>query len=131
MIFIDSNIPMYIVGSDHPNKKRALELVARLIDHGEFLITDSEVLQEVLHRYHAINRQDALDVAVQVLLMLVDKVFPVQLEDVLQARELLRTTQGPSARDAIHVAVMKRYKVHRILTLDRGFDQFPGLERLS
>lgn len=27
MIFIDSNIPMYLVGVDHPNKHRAAEVL--------------------------------------------------------------------------------------------------------
>ena len=36
-----------------------------------------------------------------------------------------------SARDAIHVAVMQREGVGRILSFDGGFDGVPGIERLS
>jgi len=36
-----------------------------------------------------------------------------------------------SARDALHLAIMERYGVERILSFDAGFDGFPGIERLS
>jgi predicted nucleic acid-binding protein len=36
-----------------------------------------------------------------------------------------------SARDAIHLAVMQRQGVTRILSFDRGLDVFPGIERIG
>jgi predicted nucleic acid-binding protein len=36
-----------------------------------------------------------------------------------------------AARDALHVAVMERHGVSRIMSFDRGFDIVPGIERLS
>jgi predicted nucleic acid-binding protein len=36
-----------------------------------------------------------------------------------------------SARDALHVAVMRRRKVARILSFDAGFDGLPGVTRVS
>ena len=51
MIFVDSNIPMYLVGAAHPNKTAAQILLESLIAKGERLVTDAEVLQEILHRY--------------------------------------------------------------------------------
>lgn len=35
-----------------------------------------------------------------------------------------------SARDAIHVAVVERHGVTRILTFDRGFDDVPATFRV-
>ena len=35
MIFVDSNVSMYLVGAHHPNKTRAMELVDGLIRGGE------------------------------------------------------------------------------------------------
>jgi predicted nucleic acid-binding protein len=35
-----------------------------------------------------------------------------------------------SARDAVHVAVMQRHGIERIMTFDRGFDAHPGIARL-
>ena len=51
MIFIDSNVPMYLVGSEHPHKIDAQRLLERFISDDERLVTDAEVLQEILHRY--------------------------------------------------------------------------------
>ena len=59
MIFIDSNIPMYLVGAEHPLKGAARRLLEAGIGRGERLVTDAEVLQEILHRYWAIQRLEA------------------------------------------------------------------------
>ena len=74
---------------------------------GEVLVTDAEVLQEILHRYVAIDRRDAIGPAFDALLGVVDEVFPVEREDVERARRLVQTTRL-SARDAVHVAIMRR-----------------------
>jgi predicted nucleic acid-binding protein len=36
-----------------------------------------------------------------------------------------------SARDAIHIAVMQREGVRRILSYDADFDLVPGIERIE
>ncbi len=130
MIFVDSNIPMYLVGEAHPNKETARRLVERAIIDDERLVTDAEVLQEILHRYVAINRRDAIGPAFEALLGIVDGVLPIELTDVQRARRLL-DTPSLQARDAIHVAVMQRHDIARILSFDRAFDQVPGLDRIA
>ena len=129
MIFIDSNIPMYLVGASHPNKISAQRLLEQAITHGERLVTDAEVLQEILHRYVAIDRRDAIQPAFDALLGVVDEVYPVEQRDVERAKDLLQGTRALSARDAIHVAAMERNAVRRIFSFDAGFDQVPGIER--
>lgn len=131
MIFVDSNVPMYLVGAAHPNKLAAQRWLEELVQAEERLVTDVEVLQEVLHRYHAIARPDAIQPAFDSLLGVVDEVFPVELRDVQRAKELLLATAGLSARDCLHVAVMERHGVERILSFDAGFDRIGGLRRLS
>ncbi|HEX7069499.1 MAG TPA: type II toxin-antitoxin system VapC family toxin [Rhodothermales bacterium] len=130
MIFVDSNIPMYLVGADHPNKWAAREKLEALIRRRERLVTDVEVLQEILHRYVAIDRRDAIQAAVDALDGIVDEIFPMDALDVARARALLLERRELSARDAIHVAIMERQGVSLILTFDRGFDDVPGLTRL-
>jgi len=129
LIFIDSNIPMYLVGAAHPNKISAQRLLEQAITHGERLVTDAEVLQEILHRYVAIDRRDAIQPAFDALLGVVDEVYPVEQRDVERAKDLLQGTRALSARDAIHVAAMERNAVRRIFSFDAGFDQVPGIER--
>jgi predicted nucleic acid-binding protein len=131
MVFVDSNIPMYLVGAAHPNKVDAQRALERLVGQGERLVTDAEVLQEILHRYVAINRREAIQPAFTALLEVVDHVYPVELADVEGSKTLLLGERALSARDAIHVAVMRRYEVDRILTFDRGFNGVPGVERVT
>lgn len=122
---------MYLVGADHPHKERVRELLETLIARSERLVTDAEVIQEILHRYTAIGRREAIAPCVDALLGLADEVFPVEAEDVLQARDLLLTSTGISARDAIHAVIMKRFGVVRILSFAKGFDAVPGVERIA
>jgi uncharacterized protein len=130
VIFVDSNIPMYLVGADHPNKAGARALLEHAITDGEILVTDAEVLQEILHRYVAIDRRDAIGPASDALLGVVDEVFPVERSDVERARNLVLTTPL-SARDAVHVAIMRRRGVGRIMTFDRGFVGLEGIARIG
>jgi len=131
VIFIDSNIPMYLVGAAHPNKDAARRLLEDCITRGERLVADAEVLQEILHRYVAIDRRDAIQPAFDALLNVVDHVYPVEASDIDRAKTLVLGMTRLSARDAVHVAVMQRYDVERILTFDMGFDSVPWIERVG
>ena len=130
MIFLDSNIPMYLVGAPHPHKTEAHILVEQAIASRDRLITDAEVLQEILHRYSAMRRGDDIATALRVTLGLVDEVLPMEERDVLRAGEILRLSEYWSARDAIHIAIMERHGIQRIMSFDRDFDRWPGLTRI-
>lgn len=121
---------MYLVGKAHPNKQRARELLERFIEAREKLVTDVEVFQEILHRYTAIRRRDAIESAWAVLADLTDEVFALDLELVATAKSLLLEKQQLSARDAIHVAVMAAQGVERIMTFDTGFDRIEAVRRV-
>ena len=131
MVFIDSNVPMYLVGATHPNKDAARRLLGQVIRDERRLVTSAEVLQEILHRYVAISRLEAIEPAFTALLDVIDEVFDVQIVDVKRAKGLVLDQQGLSARDALHIAVMEREEVRTILSFDRGFDSWPGVERLG
>ena len=130
MIFVDSNVPMYLVGAPHPHKVEAQILLERLIASGERLATDAEVLQEVLHRYTAIHRRDAIAPTVRLALEIVDEVYPIEKADVLRAGEIVQNPAELSARDAIHIAIMERHGIRSILSFDSDFDRWPGIHRL-
>jgi predicted nucleic acid-binding protein len=131
VILIDSNIPMYLIGADHPHKVDSRRLVESAISRGERLVTNAEVLQEILHRYTAIHRPDAIQPAFNAILGVVDEVFSIEEQDVRQAKDILLGAPRISSRDALHVAVMRRHEVREILSFDRGFDGLPGIIRLS
>lgn len=122
---------MYLVGSPHPNKVAAEEAIAALIAKQEKLVSNTEVFQEILHRYSAIGRLDAIQAAFDAVLGLVDEVFPIELENVERAKTILLGKYRLSARDAIHVAVMEQRGMQRILSFDRGFDRYPHVQRIT
>ncbi len=130
MIFIDSNIPMYLVGSDHLNKALAAQMLEQAVRDEFRLVTNVEVIQEILHRYVAIDRLDAIAPAIDLLLAVVDEVFDITLADGLRARVIVMANRGLSARDALHIAVIERNEIDRIMSFDADFDRWPGLLRL-
>ena len=86
MILIDSNVPMYLIGAAHPHKIDAQRALERFVAERERLVTDAGVFQEILHRYVAIDRRDAIQPAFDVT-----RRFP-------PARKLTSLGQGTAAR---------------------------------
>jgi predicted nucleic acid-binding protein len=122
---------MYIVGASHPNKVAALRILEKTIMDRQRLVTDAEVLQEILHRYISINRPEVIQPAFDALLALVDSVLAVDQETVVEAKQIVLGYRKLSARDALHLAVMRRHGIDRILSFDTGFDGLPGITRIS
>ena len=120
---------MYLVGAPHPRKHEAQLLLERVATAGTRLVTDAQVLQEILHRYTAIDRRDAIGPALRVILDAVDEVYAIEKADVLRAAEIAQNRRSLPARDAVHIAVMERRRIAAILTFDAGFDDWPGLKR--
>jgi predicted nucleic acid-binding protein len=130
VIFVDANVPMYLVGRPHPHKTDAQLALERLTAERQRLVTSSEVLQEILHRYVSTGHRHKIEHAFDTLRGLVDEVFAVEEHDVLAAKDLLHAHPKLSARDAVHAAVMRRRGVKRILSFDTGFDALSWLRRL-
>jgi len=130
LIFIDSNIPMYLIGAPHPHKNEAQLLLERLIASGQRLVTDAEVLQEIVHRYAAIGKREAIGPAFQLLLDVVDDVLAIAKADALRAGEIVQNRTLLSARDSLRIAVMERHGIRSILSFDGDFDRWPGIKRI-
>ena len=131
MILVDSNVPMYLVGAPHVHKADAQRLLEKLVSERQRLVADAEVLQEILHRHVAIHRRDAIQPAFNALLGVIDEVLPVDWIAVERAKNIVLGYPALSARDAVHLAVMENHGIDRILSFDTGFDQFPGIVRIS
>lgn len=130
MILVDSNIPMYVVGAPHPHRADALRLLERLVIERKRLVTDAEVLQEILHRYVSIDRRDAIQPAFDVLLGAVDDVLAIDFAVTERAKQIVLAYKNISARDAVHLAIMEKHGIDEILSFDSGFDAFPGVTRI-
>ena len=122
---------MYLVGAPHPRKSDAQRILEAVVADRQRLVTDAEVMQEILQRYVAIERPDAIQPAFDALLGLVDEVFPIDRDAAERAKRIVLGQRRLSARDAIHVATMEQHGIGRIMSFDSGFDGVPGIERLS
>jgi len=122
---------MYLIGSLGPHKTDAQRLLEKLVSERQRLVTDAEVLQEILHRYGAINRRHDIQPAFDALLNAADEVLPVDRAVVERAKQIVLGYRRLSARHAVHLAVMQEHGIEKILSFDSGFDGFPRITRLS
>lgn len=122
---------MYLVGAPHPHKSDTRRLLEKAVSERHSLVTDAEVLQEILHRYVAIDRRDAIQPAFDALIGIVDQVLAVDRPIAERAKQIVLGYRQLSARDAVHIAVMEHHGIEQIMTFDSGFDAFPGITRLS
>ena len=115
---------MYLEGAPHPHKANAQRLLEKLISDRQRLVTDVEVLQEILHRYVAIDRRGAIQPAFDALLGVVDDVLADRTV-VERAKQIVLGYRQLSARNAMHLSVMEK----------NGIEQDPklrlGLRRIS
>ena len=122
---------MYLIGEAHPHKFDSQRLLERAVSANERLVTDAEVLQEILHCYTAIDRRDAIQPALAAILAVVDDVLSITRQDIEAARDIVFQIRGLSARDAIHAAIMQRHGISTIMTFDSGFAALPGISMFA
>lgn len=130
MIFIDANVPMYLIGRSHPHKADSEQILERLVLERRRLVTSSEVFQELLYRYISIDAREKIELAFETLRGFVDDIFAVEEVDVFAAKDLVHAHPKLSARDAVHAAVMRRRGIAEIVSFDRGFDALSWIARL-
>jgi len=119
MIFVDTNVFMYAVGLSHPLKTPSREFFETALEHQAVLVTSAEVLQELLHVYLPTNRLETLDASMILVDACIQKVFPIEREDVDFARSLITRYPNLSARDLLHLACCRRHQIKKVKTFDR------------
>jgi len=129
-VFVDSNIVMYLVGAAHPNKVDAQRRLEGLVAERTRLVTDAEVLGEILHRYTALDRRGYIQLAYDALLGVVDEVLAVERATLERAKQLVLQYPTLPVRTAVHVAVMQLHSIGTVVSFDPGFDRVPGIARL-
>lgn len=130
MIFVDSNVPMYVAGRDHPQRDPSRRFLERARAGEIEICTSTEVLQEILYRYAALKRRDLAASVYELFVQLCPVVFPVTLADTDRARTLVAANERITVRHAIHGAVMMNNAVREIATFDQGFDAVEGVTRI-
>jgi uncharacterized protein len=130
-VFVDSNIPMYVAGREHPLREPARRFLRRVREGRVDACTSTEVLQEILYRYSSLGRLDLAREVYDLFVEVCPVVLGVTLADTDRARDLVCGAIGPSARDAVHAAVMLNNDVEWIATFDAGFDEIQGIRRMK
>ena len=128
-VFVDSNVPMYVAGREHPNRDPARRFLERVRAGDVEACTSTEVLQEILYRYAGLRRIDLAEQVYDLFAQLCPVIFPVTLADTDRAKLLLGRSKGMGVRDAIHAAVMTNNEVTSIATFDTAFDHVSGVSR--
>ena len=131
MILIDSNILMYAAGAAHPHKAPSVALFERVAAAQTSACVSVEVLQEVLHRYRAIDRWSDGRRVYELARQIFPAVIPVTVAMLDRARDILEATPGITARDAVHAAVVQLESLDAICSYDRDFDRIADLRRVQ
>ncbi len=130
-MFVDAAVFMYVGGGQHPLKAPCGIALRRAVEAGCELVTDSEVLQEILYRYFSIGRAATAATVFKAATAICDEVLAVQLSTTEAALGILLEAPSMSPRDAIHVASMHEHRIDSILTTDRDFDAIAGVTRVD
>ncbi len=130
-VFVDSNVPMYVAGRDHPLREPARRFLERMRAGEVEGCSSTEVLQEILYRYAGLRRRDLAGEVYDLFVRLCPVIFPVTLADTDRAKDMVKTVPRVGVRDAIHTAVMLNNDVTLIATFDRDFDEVPGVRRIE
>lgn len=129
---VDTNVPMYAAGADHPLKAPCVDVMAMVAAHPRAFVTTAEVLQELIHCYLSAQRWSfGREVVKEFAELLEGRIEPVYAADILEAARLADDYSGVSSRDLVHAATARRLGVSRIVSTDAHFDVLPGVERLA
>ncbi|MEK9150429.1 MAG: type II toxin-antitoxin system VapC family toxin [Candidatus Desantisbacteria bacterium] len=130
--FLDANIIMYAVGKEHPYKKGCQQIISMIKQEKISVITDTEIIQEILHRYLSLRMpQDAFENAEDTI-NLTQHLLPIGEGEIERAIELLKKYQPAlETRDAIHVASMLNYGIKEIISTDKHFDLLTEIKRID
>ena len=131
--FLDVNIPMYAAGQPHHYKDACVWVMGEIARGRLTAVINTEIIQEILYRYGALQRWEIATAMSTNLLTLVPVVYPVSAADICLTVKLFQrhAPQGIKARDLIHVAVMQNNGLTQIISTDKHFDLIDGITRLD
>lgn len=125
MIVLDTTVLVYAVGSDHPLRRAARDLVAAVADGRITATTTVEVVQELCHvRARRRGRADALAVARDVV-QLLTPLTTVTEDDLDRGLALFDQHAALGSFDAVLAAAALRYEAS-LVSADRVFAEVLG-----
>jgi predicted nucleic acid-binding protein len=130
-VFLDVNIFMYAAGRPHAYQAPSASLLDQVVAGAVEAVTNTEVLQEVLHRFWRMSALPDGLVLCDRIVQIVDTILPIEKSDLLLTRRLLEAHRQIEPRDAVHAAVMLNHGITHLYSHDRHFDLLTDLTRLE
>jgi uncharacterized protein len=132
VILIDANIFMYAAGRESPQRLPCQRFLDRIVGgEGPAACTDTEVLQEILHRYRSLKLPEVAFQLFDAVTHLGIPILPVTDRAMAHARRLLEDHPSLSTRDGVHLGVMREHGIEEILSYDGGFSEVSWAKRLE
>jgi len=129
--FIDANVVMYAVGPEHPKRAGCVEFLREVAADPSRCHSSAEVLQELLHVYLRRGQlAEAREAIASLANALGQQVVPLLPADVVRSAGYPEIP-GLQARGRVHLAVMERLGITRIVSTDRAFDLADGITRVD
>ena len=128
--FIDANVIMYAIGGAHPLREPCRTALSKIKDGLIQVVTNTEVLQEMLYRYFSIKKPSQGEAAYSALMEICDEILPITLHDMDLALDLLKKHPSITSRDAVHAATMINHNIKEIISTDPHFDLIPDIRRI-
>ena len=130
-LLVDANVLMYAAGGPHPLQAPSAAFLEHVADGRVEAAIDAEALQEILHRYRALNRWREGRQLYDRARTIVPAVIPITAAILDRARILLDEYSQLMARDALHASVVQVHSLEGICSFDRDFDCIDGSRRIE
>ncbi len=131
MILVDANIFMYAAGAPHDYKLPSLKFLHDATRTEQVCCINAEILQEILHRYRAIDRWEEGREVYHLAKKIVPTVEPIGGEILDKTVVLMDTYPHLMARDCIHIAHCILADLEGICSFDQDFDTVPDVRRIE
>jgi len=123
LFFIDTSVPIYAAGGPGEHKESCVRILERIEAREINAAIDTEVIQEILYRFHRINMEKKGLELSQNILRLGLRMLPVlkrNIEDTMILFEKYTSAKVPP-RDILHTAVMLDNGICNVITVDKHF----------
>lgn len=122
-LFLDVNVIMYAAGESSDYKESCVNILHK-VQKGDLKVAiDTEILQELLYRYHSLRLgQEGVKLALYTL-RLRPRVLPLTARDAEDSIHLYHKYMNDNVppRDTLHLAVMLNNDINKIITVDQHF----------
>lgn len=131
MILVDANIFMYAAGTSHRFKVPSVTFLHDAARLEYDCCVNTEILQEILHRYRSINRWEEGREVYRLAKKIVPTVESITSDILDRAVELMDAYPELMARDCLHAAHCLAAGLEGICSFDTDFDRISEIKRIE